>query len=114
MLPGSSEPGRAVAGDEGHVGERLDVLHERGQAADAAFEDRRAFEGWLGQAAADPAGQGRFLAGQEPWWRGHQFDRDPVTAGRGPLGERSGQQAMQLIVPVHIQAGPLGTDRAGG
>ena len=80
-----AEPTRTVAGDERQMGERLDVLHQRGTSAHPPLERERGREGRLGQTAVQ---------------RGHQRGLLPAHIARLELEKLEARIAVEPGRPV--------------
>ena len=83
---GRTEPGRAVAGDEREVRERLDVLYQCRRPVQAALGEPRRRRGGRGDSPLDPPHDRARLAGHEPVRRRADLEPHPVEAGPGAFG----------------------------
>ena len=106
----------SVSGDEGRLGETLDVLDERRPAVDAALVRPRGRAGRPAVAVVDEVDRGRFLAG-DIGRRGRDERDGHVAAGplsRVALAERAfeGDPGGAMLGP-DVQDDPVGADRAG-
>jgi hypothetical protein len=87
--PDLAPPGRAEAGDEGDLRQRLDVVDERGPAVHSPLVGPWGNQCRLGLAAVEELDQCRFLAGHVLGWRRHELQGDRVIGSRRGADVRS-------------------------
>ena len=89
------------------MGERLDVLHQRRRAAQAALGQPRRRRGGRRDAPLDPAHDRAGLAGHETVRRRADLEPNPVQAGPGALGRGLVHDLADVAVHHdHRPAGP--------
>src|SRR5439155_3734768 len=66
LCPGRAEPLGSETGDQRELGQRLDVLYERGRLADPALERQWRGESWLRDATVEELDERRLLSRDEP------------------------------------------------
>ena len=91
-----AEPSRAVAGDQRHVGEGLDVRDERRAPAEAALVGPRRRQGRLHRAAVEGSDQRRLLAGEVRV-------RDDLHAHASPRRRRSASARLTAACAAAVE-----------
>ena len=92
-----------VPRDERQVGQRLDVLHQRRGAEQAALGDPRRHEGGDRGPARQVADQRRLLAGQEARRGLRELDGNPVGADGDAFRDGLPQPPAHVVAPVDVR-----------